>query len=84
MVSRIIVLSAAAEELGKLPKKIQVQVSKAIDDLEAFPERRSNVLKLKPPFVGYRKRAGDYRILFDFSGDTVYIHRILDRKDAYR
>ncbi len=84
MASKLIFLSSATEELKKLPRNVQIRVAKAIDDLEAFPIRRIGIVKLKPPFDGYRKRVGDYRILFDYADDTVYVQRITDRKDAYR
>jgi mRNA interferase RelE/StbE len=31
-----------------------------------------------------RLRVGNYRVLFDETEDTITVHRILDRKDAYR
>ena len=31
-----------------------------------------------------RLRVGNHRVFFDESADTVTIHRVLDRKDAYR
>jgi len=31
-----------------------------------------------------RLRVGNYRILFDETEDTITVHRVLDRKDAYR
>jgi len=32
----------------------------------------------------YRRRVGDYRILFDVLEDTIEIGRILHRKDSYK
>ena len=31
-----------------------------------------------------RLRVGNHRVLFDETGDTITIHRIRDRRDAYR
>ena len=33
---------------------------------------------------GYRKRVGNYRILFDTENSTISVHAIRHRKDAYR
>ena len=35
---------------------------------------------------GYRKRVGDYRILFEVGDDTsgVWVHRVKHRREAYR
>ena len=31
-----------------------------------------------------RLRVGNHRVFFDETADTITIHRVLDRKDAYR
>lgn len=31
-----------------------------------------------------RLRVGNHRVLFDETGDTITIHRVRDRKDAYQ
>jgi mRNA-degrading endonuclease RelE of RelBE toxin-antitoxin system len=31
-----------------------------------------------------RLRVGNHRVLFDETGDTITIHRVRDRRDAYR
>lgn len=83
MASKVVIVPRAQEDFLSLPKIVQSRIAVAMRALSEFPIIRTGIKKLKPPFDGYRKRVGDYRILFDFSEDTVYIHRIIDRKDAY-
>ncbi|MBZ5676572.1 MAG: type II toxin-antitoxin system RelE/ParE family toxin [Acidobacteriia bacterium] len=44
-----------------------------------------SVKPLSGEFEGLlRLRVGNYRVLFDETEDTITVHRVLDRKDAYR
>ena len=44
-----------------------------------------SVKSLSGEFEGLlRLRVGSYRVLFDETEDTITVHRILNRKDAYR
>ncbi|HUS04803.1 MAG TPA: type II toxin-antitoxin system RelE/ParE family toxin [Bryobacteraceae bacterium] len=46
---------------------------------------RGNVKPLTGGFDGLlRLRAGNYRVLFDETEDTITVHRVGDRKDIYR
>lgn len=38
----------------------------------------------EPADAQYRFRVGDYRILFDVEDDTIVIHKIQHRRDAYK
>ncbi len=84
MVSRVVLFSSAEDDFAKLPQMIRPRIAEALRDLIGFPMGSKGIKKLKAPFEGYRKRVGDYRILFDFKEDTVFVHRIKNRKDAYR
>ena len=43
------------------------------------------VQPLSGEFEGFlRLRVGNYRVFFKETGDWITVHRILDRKDAYR
>ena len=43
------------------------------------------VKPLSGEFEGFlRLRIGDYRVFFKETSDTLTIHRVLNRKDAYR
>jgi mRNA interferase RelE/StbE len=56
---------------------------KFILELKKFPNI-SNMKKLTNFEPAYRRRVGDYRILFDVLEDTIEIGRILHRKDSYK
>lgn len=84
MASKVVLFSEAKKDLSLLPQKARERVVCAIDALVEFPVVKTGIKMLKPPFSGFRKRAGSIRILFEYDHGTVFIHGIKDRKDAYR
>jgi mRNA-degrading endonuclease RelE of RelBE toxin-antitoxin system len=84
MASKVVLLSHANEDLARLEQQDRKRVATALYALEEFPENKVGILKLKPPFNGFRKRAGNYRIVFDYKSGIVLVRRIMDRKDAYK
>jgi len=82
-------LSASAiKELKKLPRDRQAQIERAIDEMESDP-MTGDVIPLKgSEWKGrYRKRVGDYRIIFAFDrrAMSVTISAILIRSEkTYR
>jgi mRNA interferase RelE/StbE len=48
-----------------------------------FP-KVSNIKKLSNFSPSYRKRVGNYRVLFDKTDDKIIVYRILHRKESYR
>ncbi len=83
MIYSVVLFSSAIKDLEALPKEIRTRIGEALRVLQTFPHDRG-IKKLKPPLGGYRKRVGDYRILFDVSPHTISVHRIKNRKDTYR
>ena len=57
----------ALRQVRKLPDSERQQISEAADDLENMPNCQQ-VKALKNHRYGYRKRVGQYRILFDWDG----------------
>lgn len=51
-------------------------------ELENFPNV-SNIKRVSNFDPAYRKRVGDYRILFDIEEDILTIYEIKHRKKAY-
>ena len=82
MASKVVLLSSAEDDFRALSQVLRIRIAKALRDLADFPIHRTGIKKLKPPFEGYRKRNGDFRTLFDVEGNTVFAHRIKNRKDA--
>ena len=73
----------AQKQLNKLQPITQIKVAQAIQGLSELTAQSGAVKKLKKPLVGYRKRVGSYRILFDIDENTLTIYKIRHRKDAY-
>lgn len=75
---------SAQKSLDAVPKQVQKHIVHAINELADVGSRASHTKKLHEPLGGYRKRVGDYRILFDIQDEYIVIHRITKRADAYR
>lgn len=71
----------ALEDLRRIPKRFATQIVAKISRLEHGV--RGNVKRLTNFDCDYRLRCGDYRVLFDVEGDSVLVHRVLHRKEAY-
>lgn len=72
----------AQKDLLKLDINLRKVIALAIKQLENYPNV-SNIKQLtnfEPPF---RKRIGDYRILFAIENDCIIVSRVLHRKEAY-
>ncbi len=79
---KIVVKESAKKDLKKLEKNIAKRVLIAIVELEAYPDV-SNIKMLKNFTPAYRKRVGDYRILFEVEDQKITVYRIRHRKEAY-
>ena len=75
----------ALKDLKKLPKSTQRFI---IDKISYFASQEHALMhakQLKHLEIGtYRFRIGDYRAIFDVSGDTIVILRIGHRRDIYK
>lgn len=81
---KVLLVKKAVKDLDSLPVTVVKRVASALDELSSLGIKSSNVKKLHIPLNGYRKRVGDYRILFDVDEDFILVHRICKRSDAYR
>lgn len=84
MTYQVEVRRSAKKELAKLPSKVQKRVILALRELGEDPFR-SGFKKLKGG-LGYRRRVGDYRIVYTVTQKTrvIIVERIRDRKYAYK
>ena len=80
----ILLTKRAEKELSELPSATAKKITVAVDELPSLGIKSSNTKKLQTPFPGYRKRVGDYRILFEINEEIIIIYRITKRSDAYR
>jgi len=72
----------ALEDLQELSPRFADQITRKIERLRAGLV--GDVKALTNAETGYRLRSGTFRVLFDCDGNTVVIHRVLNRRDAYR
>lgn len=79
---RVNVLKKAQKDIAKLDTKIIFEMLLVIKDLEHYPDV-SNIKKLTNHKPIYRKRVGNYRILFDIEDGVIYVGRVLHRSKAY-
>jgi len=74
---------SAIKDLEKISTSTRKRVIAALFALENFPNV-PNLKQLVNFDFAYRMRVGDYRILFDKVNDTIFIARIINRKDSYK
>lgn len=74
----------AHKELAGLERITALRIAKAVDQLQDLGLDSSQLKKLKTPHIGYRKKVGQYRILFDIEDQYITIYKIKHRKDAYQ
>jgi len=72
----------AYKDLKIIPKRDAIKILLEIKTLANFPNS-SNIKKLSNFKPSYRKRVGNFRILFDKTEDKIVIYRILHRKASY-
>jgi len=80
---KISIRKSAVKDLKKLSHREKVRIHAKILELSGFPDV-TGCKKLTNFEPAYRRRVGDYRILFDVVGDMIYIGRVLHRKESYR
>lgn len=80
----------AIKELGWFPNEIQEKIEKGIRALSKEfmkPKSKLDVKKVKgskKKIQLYRLRVGDYRVVFEFADNIIWIARISHRRDSYR
>lgn len=79
------ITDAAAEEIAKLPRPIQVRVYAAVESLQDWPNVSGCKVMRKEWKGCFRKRTGDYRVVFhvDVKTEVITIVKVGNRKDVY-
>ena len=83
---RVVVLKKAAKELAALPFRDRKKIAAAIDALSTDP-CPPGVKPMKGEWAGhYRKRVGDYRIIYQVEHDrlVILVVRVGNRRGVYR
>ena len=76
---------SAISDLSALPEDIQKRIAKKMKfygDLEESLKHAEHLTDFKD--AEYRFRIGEYRVLFDVSGKTIFVLKIKHRKDIYK
>jgi mRNA interferase RelE/StbE len=82
-VKKIRFLPSVPAEVRAIPQPIALGILKALH--RYIETGQGRVKPLSGEFEGLlRLRVGDYRVLFDETEDSVTVHRVRDRKDAYQ
>jgi mRNA-degrading endonuclease RelE of RelBE toxin-antitoxin system len=80
---RIVFSDDAKADIRAIPQQMAMNILGAIHRLAATGAGR--VKTLQNSAGGLRLRVGDYRVRFtEEGGDTLRIHAVKNRKDAYR
>ncbi len=80
---KVLLKTSAKKELDSLPASVQKRISAAIDELRRMGIHAKHTIKPQAPIGGYRKRVGEYRILFDRDAEIILVHQISKRSEAY-
>jgi len=82
-VKKIRFLSNVPAEVRAIPQPIALGILKALH--RYIETGQGRVKPLSGEFEGLlRLRVGDYRVLFDETEDSITVHRVRDRKNAYQ
>ena len=77
--------SDAVKDIQKLDTAIKKRLQKKFAEIA----ENSDINKIAKQLVNfdagqYRLRVGDYRIIFDLTGTTIFILRVRHRREVYR
>ena len=79
---KVVLEKKAAKYLENLDSVMKHRIMEALIDLAADPPC-GDIVKLQGK-DGYRRRVGDYRILFDITETEVIVYKIAPRGQAYK
>jgi mRNA interferase RelE/StbE len=84
---KVVLLPKAEKTFAQADAPLARKLAGCFASLETDPLHHPNIKPLTRPLKGmFRFRAGDYRILYqiDAGTKTVYVVRIVHRKEAYQ
>ena len=79
---KVVLEKKAAKYLESLDAVMRNRINEALEDLAAEPPS-GDIVKLQGK-DGYRRRVGDYRIVFDITETQVIVYKIAPRGQAYK
>jgi len=78
---RLFLGEEARDQLRALPPDIRRNLGRRIDPLQN--DLTGDVKMLSAREGKYRLRVDPFRVLLESQGDTIFIHAVKDRKEAY-
>ena len=80
---KVDITQQAKRDLKKVSQAIRDKVEEVLEDLR---QRKYNFRKLTAKGNEWKIRAGDYRVIIeiDKESDTIFVRRVLPRKDVYK
>jgi mRNA interferase RelE/StbE len=85
MALRVIFLARATKEYLDLPRQDRDRIRERVTDYAADPAHaRHDVRRLVGQGGRMRLRSGKWRVVFEVTGDTMTVQRVLHRREAYR
>ena len=79
---RVILEKKAAKYLENLDTVMKYRINQALRDLAKDPPT-GDIVKLQGE-NGYRRRVGNYRIIFDITEKEIIVYKIAPRGQAYK
>ena len=81
----VIFSERARKEWNRLERTVQNQLRKKLTFYLQSGQPLNFAERLHGPELGqYRFRIGDYRMIFDLEGDTIFVLRVGHRRDIYK
>ncbi len=74
----------AQQQVESLPKVIRARLGRVVRQLEQWPAVSGGKALRGDKSGLFRKRTGDYRIIFRLDGENLVIQSVLHRRDAYK
>jgi len=79
---KVVLEKKAAKYLESLDAVMKHRIHKALSDLANDPPS-GDIVKLQNK-DGYRRRVGDYRLVFDITETEIIVYKIAPRGEAYK
>jgi len=79
---KVVIEKQAAKYLQSMDAVMKRRINEALNDLSEEPPA-GDIVKLHGG-DGYRRRVGDYRIVFDIAETEIIVYKIAPRGQAYK
>ena len=79
---KVVLEKKAAKYLESLDTVMKQRIKQALEDLAKEPPS-GDIVKLQGE-NGYRRRVGDYRIIFDITETEIIVYKIAPRGQVYK